>query len=636
VSNPNVIAHRLLDAFLADPGVGTLEDLLRWVLSESPAPLGNEIPRTRRLGLLAETLRTHPRQAELIERLRTTWTHGSTVRLLAETGLPVHVTLMKETLERFVDRLVPRTAPDDDLYVLLSRLRLTSADAEWIETLSEDTLAPWRGLVALPNRVLLDAAQLLARRTSSVGLARDVLELTPGQVESASPFFPIAAVVDSVAAAPTDEATWHGWQASLESCRAALRDKLGRLEERGVSTDLIFRLELLDAQLTRLAELIEVGTGRGDGRVLASSLLRASIRQHGIRFLAGNSLKRLARKVVEHAGDAGEHYVVRNRIDWSVTGVTAGWAGVLTAFTALFKYGLGALPLSPMVLGLSLAVNYAASFIFLQLFHLTLASKQPANTAAALANSLEHHNDVAEQVELVAGITRSQVIATIGNVVVTIPVSIALVALSWILRDDPLLSVETAEHTVHTMHPFLSWTIPFAALTGVFLWMASLAAGWAANWSAFRGLPQAVRQLSTLRSAVGVVRAEKIGTFIEQHFSSIVGYCALGFLLGFMPVLFRFMGLHIEVRHVTLGASSYALALSSLYGTDLWRWADLGWGLLTVMMMSIFNFGVSFALALRTAMRARDLGRRERARLWAAIRHAFNADPRRFLWQPRA
>lgn len=636
MSNPNVIAHRFLDAFLADPGVGTLEDLLRWVLSESPAPLGNEIPRTRRLVLLAEILRAHPRQAELIERLRTTWTHGSTVRLLAETGLPVHVTLMKETFERFVDRLVPRMAPDDDLYVLLSRLRLTSADAEWIDALSEETLAPWRGLVALPNYVLLDAAQLLARRTSSVGLARDVLELTPGQVESASPFFPLAAVVDDVAATPTEEAPWLAWQGALDRCRSALRDKLGRLDERGVSTDLIYRLELLDAQLTRLAELIEVGTGRGDGRVLASSLLRASIRQHGIRSLAGNALKRLARKVVEHAGDAGEHYVVRDRREWTVTGVTAGYAGILTAFTALGKYGLGALPLSPMVLGLSLALNYAASFIILQLFHLTLASKQPANTAAALANALEYRDDVGEQVELVAGITRSQVVATIGNVLVTIPVSIAMVALSWLLLDDPLLSVETAEHTVHGMHPFLSWTIPFAALTGVFLWMASLAAGWAANWSAFRGLPEAVRRLSTLRSAVGVVRAERIGTFIEKHFSSIVGYCALGFLLGFMPVLFRFMGLHIEVRHVTLGASSYALALSSLYGTDLWRWADIGWGLLTVMMMSIFNFGVAFALALRTAMRARDLGRPERAQLWAAIRHAFNADPRRFLWQPRA
>jgi site-specific recombinase len=635
VAIPNIQAHRLLDAFLADPGVETLEDLLRWLLAESPLPIGNEIPRTRRLALLAEVMRAHPRQADLLEHLRATWTHGSTVRLLAETGLPVHVTLTKEAIERLVDRFVPRTAPDDDLYVLLSQLRLVESDAAWIEGLSDEAIAPWRGLVALPRRVLLDGAQLLARRTSAVGLARDVLELTPGQAESSSPFFTIASVVDDVAGHADADGMWAEWRNALEACRAALREKLGNLERKGVSTDLIYRLDLLEAQLDRLHGLLEVGTGRGDGRALASQLIRASIRQHGIRSLVGSAVKRLARKVVEHAGNTGEHYVVRNRLEWTVTGVTAGLAGILTAFTALGKYGLGALPLSPMVLGLGLAVNYAVSFILLQLFHLTLASKQPANSAAALANALEYRRDVADQVELVAGITRSQVVATIGNVLVTIPVSVALVAIGWLLAGDPLLSPETAVHTVHTMHPFLSWTIPFAALTGVFLWLASLAAGWAANWSAFRGLPQAVRKLATLRAAVGEERAAKLGTFIENHFSGIVGYCALGFLLGFMPVLFRFMGLHIEVRHVTLGASSYALALTSLYGTPEWHWGDVGWGLLTVAMMSIFNFGVSFALALRTAMRARDLGRAERARLWAAIRHAFRAEPRRFLWQPR-
>jgi site-specific recombinase len=635
VPNPNVTAHRLLDAFLADPGVGTLEDLLRWLLAESPVPLGNEVPRTRRLALLAEVIRAHPRQADLLEQLRITWTHGSTVRLLAETGLPMHVTLTKEAFERLVDRFIPRMAPEDDLYVLLLQLHLVESDADWVEGLSDEALVPWRALVALPNRVLLDAAQLLARRTSAVGLARDVLGLTPGQVESSSPFFTIATVVDNVATQVHAEGTWAEWGNALEACRASLREKLGNLERKGVSTDLIFRLELLEAQLDRLHGLLEAGTNRGGGRALTSQLIRASIGQHRIRSLVRSAVKRLARKVVEHAGDTGDHYVVRNRLDWTVTGVTAGYAGILTAFTALGKYGLGALPLSPMVLGLSLAVNYAVSFILLQLFHLTLASKQPANSAAALANALEYKRDVADQVELVAGITRSQVVATIGNVLVTIPVSVALVAISWLLAGDPLLSTDTALHSVHKMHPFLSWTIPFAAVTGVFLWLASLAAGWAANWSAFRGLPEAVARLATLRAAVGAERAARIGTFIERHFSGIVGYCALGFLLGFMPVLFRFMGLHIEVRHVTLGASSYALALASLYGTPEWRWGYAGLGLLTVMMMSIFNFGVAFALALRTAMRARDLGRVERARLWSAIRHAFRAEPRRFLWQPR-
>ena len=43
---------------------------------------------------------------------------------------------------------------------------------------------------------------------------------------------------------------------------------------------------------------------------------------------------------------------------------------------------------------------------------------------------------------------------------------------------QPLLSPETAAHSLHGLHPLRSWTLPFAALTGAFLWMSSLAAGW--------------------------------------------------------------------------------------------------------------------------------------------------------------
>ena len=179
----------------------------------------------------------------------------------------------------------------------------------------------------------------------------------------------------------------------------------------------------------RLDDILRVLFGAEDGRQLAGELVRGSMRQRGMRSLARNALKRLARKVVEHTGETGERYVVRNRDDWSETGRTAGWAGLLTAVTALGKYALGDLPLAPMVLGLGLALDYSLSFVLLQLFHLTLASKQPAMTAAALAAALEEKGHLEEQVELVAGITRSQVIATIGNVIVTMPAALALVAL---------------------------------------------------------------------------------------------------------------------------------------------------------------------------------------------------------------
>lgn len=633
---PNLAAHRLLDEFLTEPSGARFAALVRWVLDASSGTHAREIPRTRRLTLLGEVLRNHPRQADLLERLRALWISGNPTRLLAEAGLPVHVTLVKESFERLVDRLVPRLERENDLYVLFTSLGLSDADARWFEELSPEAVGPWSNLLSLPAPLLLIAARLVAIRVASAGVARELLELQPSEQPDTSPFLRLTSQTELLIVDLHDEDRWAGWLALHAECHRTITQAHDQLETRGISTDLIYRLELIESGLLRLEELLAVAAGRGNGRELAAELIRGSIRQRGIRSLARTALKRLSRKVVEHTGASGDHYVVRNLAEWKATGRSAAGGGVLTAFTALGKYALGGLPLAPLVAGLGLSLNYTVSFVAMQLMHLTLASKQPAMTAAALAASLENQDDVEEQVELVAGITRSQVMATIGNVLITIPVCLVLILLWQWIRGEPLLTPGTAHHTLDGTHPIFSFTIPFAALTGVFLWMSSLAAGWAANWSGYRGLPEALARHPRLIALVGQKRAREAGNFVDHNLSGIVGYTALGFLLGFMPVAFRFAGLPIEVRHVTLQTASLTLASASLYLQDpsTFHFSAVAWGFAGILVIGVLNFGISFALALRTAMRARDLGRRERARLWKAIRHAFRAEPGRFLWKP--
>ncbi|MDZ4865545.1 MAG: hypothetical protein SGJ01_19190 [Gemmatimonadota bacterium] len=630
----SLAAQRRLDAFLAAPGPRTLESVVRWIAIDGAT---TDDARTARLQLLARTLDSHPRRVDLEKEISAVWTSGSAVQLLAEMGLPLHQTLVKEIVERVVDRLVPRRASDTGLSILLTRLPVDEATAGWVESLPDDVLAPWRSLLGLPEKALRDAATLLALRTAAVGLARDMLDLEPELLESSSPFFQLAGTVALVAQHPRDSAHWEHWVHCRAEVYVALDRGRERLDVHGVSTDLIYRFELLEAQLARLDLLLGVASGRVEARRLAGALIRGRANQFAIRLLGRNALKRLARKVVEHTGESGDHYVVRTGADWRSIERSAALGGVLTAFTAVGKYVIGALPLAPMFAGLAYTFNYTGSFIAMQLLHLTLASKQPAMTAAALAHALEHQGDVEEQVELVAGITRSQVIATLGNVFATIPVTLLLVAFWFGLTGRPALGPETAEHTLHGMHPFLSWTIPFAALTGVFLWISSLAAGWASNWSTYRGLPVAIAEHPGLRRTVGERRAAWWGAFVERNLGGIAGYTVLGFLLGFVPVLFKFAGVALEVRHVTLHAASLALSAGSLFiiGAGQLQWQAVVWGALGIVIIGSLNFSVSFTLALRTAMRARDLGQRERRRLWAALRKAFREQPRRFLARPR-
>jgi len=114
---------------------------------------------------------------------------------------------------------------------------------------------------------------------------------------------------------------------------------------------------------------------------------------------------------------------------------------------------------------------------------------------------------------------------------------------------------------------------------------------------------------------------------VEHHFSGVAGYVVLGLLLGFLPVAFAFAGLPVEVRHVTLNAASLALCAVQ----DVPRWGDIAWGLVSIVIIGVCNFGVSFHLALKTAMRARGVtGFHELS--W--LGREFLKDPWTFLGPP--
>jgi site-specific recombinase len=621
-----------LDALLnqATPG---LEPLLRWLLEASPvASVDGESRRTGRLRRLHSNLV----ERGLIDTFSEEWNHTSAIRLLAETGLPDRTSFIGEGCLRVVDRVIPRLDPEGDLYALLDRLSLNETDAVWIEGLPEDIRAAWGKLLAPPLEIWVHAARLLAHRAAAVRLSRDLLSLDAAGSDADSPFFNLSRTVRERGEHPRDPETRLAWEHCRAECCRALDQAQDRIEDSGVSTDLVFRLELLEAQLDRIAQLLMFVSGDGDGVAFTAELVRGSASQHGLRILLRSTIKRLARRVVEHTGDTGEHYIARDRREWWGMCWSAVGGGALTVGTALSKYGLSALPLAPLLLGLALAFNYTLSFFIMQLLGFSLASKQPAMTASALARALESGDGQGRDIELVAAITRTQVIATVGNIFAAIPTAI-LVSAIWIkLRGFGPLSPETALHSLQANHPFHGWALLFAAVTGVLLWLSSLASGWAANWSAYRRLPEALAQSHRIRTFLGHQRAESLGRFVHRNISGFIGYLALGVLLIFVPMAFAFTGIHLEVRHVTLQAASLALASASLWAQGTLPWVEVLWGLLGIALIGIVNFAVSFFLALWTALRARDFSGHNRRRLWWGILKAFNRHPGRFLLAPEA
>jgi len=294
---------------------------------------------------------------------------------------------------------------------------------------------------------LVDALVLLSVRTASLGLAPSVLDRLPGHALRANPFLRLRRVADSVVARDGHPETLRELGQALEECHAVVATVHAHLETRGVSVDLVYRLERIRRGLLRMGRIGRVlAAPRGalrwtEGLTLLSVLVRRSHEDRSVRSLVGGNVRQLARKVIERAGASGEHYITATRAQWHEMVHSAAGGGLLTAFTAAFKFILGSLALAPFFTGLFAALNYAGSFVLMQLLGFTLATKQPSMTAAALAGALAGQEGASELdgaqglresgrlerlVELIARITRSQLAAALGNLSMVLPAAVGL------------------------------------------------------------------------------------------------------------------------------------------------------------------------------------------------------------------
>ena len=106
-------------------------------------------------------------------------------------------------------------------------------------------------------------------------------------------------------------------------------------------------------------------------------------------------------------------------------------------------------------------------------------------------------------------------------------------------------------------------------------------------------------------------------------------------MLGLVPVIAAFVGLPLDVRHVTLSTGQVAGALGTL-GWGLFNEPSFWWCVAALPLTGLFNVGVSFLLALRVAARSRGVRVTDRARLWRAIGRRLLRQPGSFLVPPRS
>ena len=648
----------------ADPRAGLAERnlwmvrLAEW-LRHAPAtalPRGDDatpLPALRLRQLLRQ-LDQHP---ELAVRVRGVadafWREIDMPSLFADFGLGARLSFGSELLARVQARVLPGTPDTRDLATFF-RLLFDGSDAAWIAVLDDDTAA--RALQHLGpdarqlRAALLAALQILASQVQAAGHAPALRQRMDRALLVDEPFRQVTAAATALrlaadagdAAALRREAGY--LRALLDRCRSAAASVTPQLEAQGVSVNIVFDLDQLDARCRRTEALLDALLAPqplAEGRRLLAQLVAQLTPLKSVRALFARHYSLLARQVAERSAETGEHYITRDRAEYRQMLQRAYGGGAVIAGTTFAKFAIGALGLSAFWTGWWSGFNYALSFVIVMLLHWTVATKQPAMTAPALAATLQNEHsgrsssdeDIERFVDRVAQLIRSQVAGIVGNLVACFPLVLVVQLGAMALFGATPVGADEARYVLGSLTA-LGPTLLFAAFTGVLLFGSSLIAGWAENWFVYHRLDSAIAWNPRIVARLGAARAQRWAAWWRHNVSGLAANVSLGFMLGLVPAVAGFFALPLEVRHVTLSTGQLAAALGAL-GWDVLREPAFWWCALAIPLTGALNVGVSFWLAFRVALRSRGVRVADRSRIYTSIRRRLRERPMSFLRPPK-
>jgi site-specific recombinase len=649
-----------------------------------------------RVRTLCQLLRGRPDQAwalrrylvNLLERRR----HPS---LYSDVGILSNDGFFTELRRRIAYRILPPAL--DDLYLsdTLDRVLCREDDHEWIRAVpTADWLALFDTIAgapppedAAPDRArdvtlmgLLDAIRTLSCRVCALGLEPRLVHAHMEIEEVDSPFLMQNIETNTyldeygrllAGAIDTMEDARHVL-VMLDQCEAVVQKVRRGAINAGTSVALTYLLVAVTQSIDRLRKLLflvdtsgalpsppnqdidaltdaatppsepPTSPRRAAAVALAQELVEAHNTKYEVRGLVRDNIDLLARNVTENASRTGEHYIAERRSDMRAMFASSAGAGVIIGFMAVFKILLSYLQRAPLVEALLYSINYGAGFVLVHVLHFTIATKQPAMTAARIASALlsttqgagrgRGRVDVDSMAALVNNVFRTQVVAVLGNLATVIPMA-WLLALGWhALFGTHLVNPAKAHHLIEDSHPWHSLAVLHAAIAGVWLFVSGLVSGYYDNKALYTRMAQRVQQLRWLRRLVGVERRARLARYLENNLGGLMGNLVFGVLMGTTATAGFLLGLPLDVRHVTFSSANFAIGLA---GLDHQVDAHTVWvTLFGIALIGLANLVVSFGLALWVALRARRVRFRHGIQLVRALGRRFVGAPLDFFLGP--
>jgi site-specific recombinase len=312
-------------------------------------------------------------------------------------------------------------------------------------------------------------------------------------------------------------------------------------------------------------------------------------------------------------------------------------AGVIVAMMAMIKITLAKQHLAPLNEAILFSLNYGIGFVIIHILHFTVATKQPAMTAAAIAASIDASDGKSKEMDnlvaMIANTMRSQIIAIFGNVVLAIPMAMLIAWSVFYFSGQHFVTLEKAQHLSEDINPIYSGALFYAAIAGVCLFLSGLIAGYHDNLAVYNKIPQRLRALTWLQQLLGVARLDRVANYVENNLGALAGNFYFGCLLGSMSAIGILFGLPFDIRHIAFSSAFVGFAF---VGFDfMMSWQTIAFAAVGLVLIGFVNLAVSFGLALYVAMKSRKVRFKQWRLLISNLATRLNQHPAEFIMPPK-
>ncbi|TSJ46508.1 site-specific recombinase [Fluviicola chungangensis] len=657
----------LFDEFYnqADYTSNNLEFLVELVAYFRPEKIEKDKPVSIRP--LLDYLNEHAvRRYAMAVYLRNVFQNRKFTSILTDSGIIRDAYFLREVRERIASKILPEQPEPDTLQFLLNQVFYRQKDFEWVQEIALTEINELIVLLDLGTiydveeqtkssavTEIISGISLLIQRISGRALEQDVLIMIPEYEDVQSPFESFEKKLDliiskiarqphfSVSAADPD---FQDLVQLLRACHQIINTAFDNSAKFGISIRVNQSLLRIRQQLFRIEALLPLlatdseEDERDNSIYLVIKLIKYNCRKNNIRRLMQDSTQTIAYEVTQHTAKTGEHYITESKKEYVQMLLTAMGGGLIVGFLCLFKVVLSQAHVSDFGHALLYSLNYSFGFILIYLWGFTLATKQPAMTAATIVKSIE--NGLSNSVKdadryrsfavLFSHLFRSQFIAFAGNVFVAFPVALLLIWSLQGLAGFHIVDEHKSEVLMKDLNPLASWAILHAAIAGVFLFLSGIISGSISNKIKHKKVYNRIKEHPVLKISLGKENAKRFAEWIEAKWAGVASNFWFGVFLGSTASIGIFLGLNLDIRHITFAAGNMALGLFG--GQFETGWYSIVMAILGIGIIGFVNFIVSFALSLWLALRSRDIPISELKYLFQSVWLYFKYKPLAFFF----